>query len=120
MNWRPVDINKHNLADFLADLYKAVPVQFFAQFDIAPQLVSFKYPVGAVVRPKLLVTSSAVIGIKRSEVNLEQEAFVVLEQIAYVARNFKIGRAYRCRNLATREEELFDEWDLAESEKRLA
>ena len=120
LNWRPVDINKHNLADFLADLYKAVPVQFFAQFDIAPQLVSFKYPVGAVVRPKLLVTSSAVIGIKRSEVNLEQEAFVVVEQIAYVARNFKIGRAYRCRNLATREEELFDEWDLAESENSLA
>jgi hypothetical protein len=30
LNWRPVDINKHNLADFLADLYKAVPVQFFA------------------------------------------------------------------------------------------
>jgi len=73
-----------------------------------------------VVRPKLLVTSSAVIGIKRSEVNLEQEAFVVTEQIAYVARNFKIGQAYRCRNLATREEELFDEWDLAESENSLA
>jgi hypothetical protein len=33
-----------------------------------------------------------------------------------VARNFKIGRAYRCSNLATREEEIFDEWDLVESE----
>jgi len=116
LNWRPVDINKHNLADFLADLYKAVPVQFFAQFAVAPQLVSFKYSVGTVVRPKLLVTSSAVIGIKRSEVNLEQQAFIITEQIAYVARNFKIGRAYRCSNLATREEEIFDEWDLAESE----
>ncbi len=85
LNWRPVDMNKHNLADFLADLYKAVPIQFFAQFDIVPQLVSFKYSVGAVVRPKLLVTSSAVIGIKCSEVNLEQDAFVITEQIAYVA-----------------------------------
>ncbi len=71
------------------------------------------------VQPKLLVTSSAVIGIKRSEVNLEQEAFVVTEQIAYMARNFKIARAYRCSNLATGEEELFDEWDLAESENSL-
>jgi hypothetical protein len=73
------------LADFLADLYKAVPVQFFAEFDIAPQLVNFKYSVGAVVQPKLLITSSAMIGIKRSEVNLEQDAFVVTEQIAYLA-----------------------------------
>jgi hypothetical protein len=31
--------------------------------------------------------------------NLEQEAFVIGEQIAYVAQNFKIGRAYRCSNL---------------------
>jgi hypothetical protein len=40
LNWRPMDVNKHNLADFLADLYKAVPIQFFAQFDwvvVAPQ-----------------------------------------------------------------------------------
>ncbi len=94
-------------------------VQFFAQFDIAPQLVNFKYSVGAVVRPKLLVTSSAVIGIKCSEVNLEQDAFVITKQIAYVARNFKIGRAYRCSNLATREEEIFDEWDLAQSKNSL-
>ncbi len=31
--WQHVDSNKHNLADFLADLYKAAPVKFFAQFD---------------------------------------------------------------------------------------
>ena len=78
--------------------------------------MNFKYSVGTLVRPKLLVTSSAVIGVKRSEVNLEQDAFVITEQIAYVAQNFKIGRAYCCSNLATREEEIFDEWDLAESE----
>ena len=71
------------------------------------------------VQPKLLVTSSAVIGVKRSEVNLEQQAFVITEQIAYLARNYKIGRAYCCSNLATQEEEIFDEWDLAESKNIL-
>jgi len=60
-----------------------------------------------------------VIGVKRSEVNLEQQAFVITEQIAYLARNYKIGRAYRCSNLVTRGEEIFDEWDLAESESIL-
>ena len=84
LNWRPMDVNKHNLADFLADLYKVVPVQFFAQFDVAPQLVNFKFPIGSVVRPKLLITSSAVIGIKCSEVILEQQAFIITEQIAYI------------------------------------
>jgi len=84
LNWPPIDINKHNLADFIADLYKVVPVQFFAQFDVAPQLVNFKFSVGSVVRPKLLVTSSAVIGVKCSEVNLEQQAFIITEQIAYI------------------------------------
>ena len=61
-----------------------VPVQFFAQFDVAPQLVNFKFSVGNVVQPKLLVTSSAVIGVKCSEVNLEQQAFIITEQIAYI------------------------------------
>ena len=51
--------------------------------------------------------------------NLEQEAFVIGEQIAYVAQNFKIGQAYRCCNLATREEEIFDKWDLAKSKNSL-
>ena len=71
------------------------------------------------VRPKLLVTSSAVIGVKRSEVNLEQQAFIITKQIAYVARNFKIGQAYHCSSLATQEEEIFDKWDLAESKSSL-
>jgi hypothetical protein len=51
--------------------------------------------------------------------NLEQEAFVISEQIGYVAQNFKIGQAYHCSNLATQEEEIFDKWDLAESKKSL-
>ena len=72
----------------MAALFKAMPIQFFAKFDIAPQLVTFKYLVGSVVQPKLHITSSAMIGVKCSEVNLEKQAFVITEQIAYLPQNF--------------------------------
>jgi hypothetical protein len=65
-----------------------------------------------VVRPKLLATSSAVIGVKRSEENLKQDRFRIEKVLSYVARNFSVGRAYRCVNLRTRQIEVFDEWDL--------
>jgi hypothetical protein len=68
-----------------------------------------------VVRPKLIVTSSAVIGEKRSALSVERDSFMVTEQIAYVNARFEIGRAYRCINTRTQEEEIFDEDDLAES-----
>lgn len=115
LNWRPKDVNKQNVNDFIKDLQKADPAHFFSQFEIAPRLVQFMYPVGSIVRPKLIVTSSAVIGEKRSEVNLESDSFVVQEHIPYVNARLEIGRAYRCFNTRTREEEIFDEYDLAES-----
>jgi hypothetical protein len=110
--WTPADINKHNLSAFLRDLYRRVPVFYFAQFEIAPQLSKFRFSVGSVVRPKLLATSSAVIGVKRSEENLKQDRFRIEKVLSYVARNFSVGRAYRCVNLRTRQIEVFDEWDL--------
>ena len=67
------------------------------------------------VRPKLIVTSSAVIGEKRSAISVEQDPFIITEHIAYVNARFEIGRAYRCVNVRTQEEEIFDEDDLAES-----
>jgi len=115
LQWRPRDITVRTLEEFLRDLYKANPAQQFSQFEISPQTVSFKYPVSTVVRPKLIVTSSAVIGEKRSAISLEQDSFIVTEQIAYVNARFEIGRAYRCVNKRTQEEEIFDEDDLAES-----
>jgi hypothetical protein len=69
--------------------------------------------VGDIVRPKLLATSSALIGVKRSEENLKQDRFRIEELVPYVARNYSVGRAYRCVNLKTRQVEVFDEWDLA-------
>jgi hypothetical protein len=115
LSWRPRDVTVSTLDEFLQDLYKANPVQRFSQYEISPQTVSFKYPVNTVVRPKLIVTSSAVIGEKRSSISVEQDSFIVAEHIAYVNARFEIGRAYRCINKRTREEEIFDENDIAES-----
>jgi len=113
--WRPRDVTKETVLDFCFDLYNADAAKYFAQFNVAPQMVSFKFPVGTVVRPKLLVTSSATVGEKRSEINLEANAFVVTEQVPYVNARKEVGRAYRCRNERTHTEEIFDENDLAES-----
>ena len=113
--WRPRDVTVETLSEFRRDLLKADPAQFFGQYNISPRLVNFKFPVGTVVRPTLLVTSSVVVGEKRSEVSLEQDSFVITEHLAYVNARFEIGRAYRCVNRRTQQEEIFDERDLAES-----
>ena len=115
LGWRPRDVTPSTLNEFLRDLYKANPARQFSQYEIAPQTVYFKYPVNTIVRPKLIVTSSAVIGEKRSAISLELDAFIVTEHIAYVNARFEIGRAYRCINTRTQETEIFDEDDLAES-----
>ncbi len=111
--WTPADVNKRTLLSFLRALHRKVPVFYLAQFEIAPQLVKFKYSVGSVVRPKLLATSSALIGIKRSEENLKKDRFQIEELVPYMAQNYSVVRAYRCVNLRNRQSEVFDKWDLA-------
>jgi hypothetical protein len=113
LGYRPKDVSKHNLHDFLKRLHKAKPSYFFSQFDLDPRWVSFKFSVGDLVRPKLLVTSSAVVGEKRSAKSLEDAVFVVDEQIPYVNQAHRVGKAYRCINVETGEKEIFDEWDIA-------
>lgn len=113
--WAPKDVSKNNVDQFLSDLHKADPAYYFSQFEIAPQLVNFKFLPGTIVRPKLIVTSSAVIGEKRSEINLEKNPFIVEEQLPFVNANWEIGNAYKCVNQQTGEVEIFDENDLAES-----
>jgi hypothetical protein len=46
---------------------------------------------------------------------LSKDVFVVTEQLAYSNAKLEAGKAYRCVNLRTRDEEIFDEHDLAES-----
>jgi L-rhamnose mutarotase len=115
LKWSPKEVDHVNLEEFVKDLQKADPAYHFSQFDIAPQLVNFKFPLGTIVRPKLIVTSSAAIGEKRSEINLEKDPFVVEEQIPFVNANWEIGNAYKCINKNTGQVEIFDEHELAES-----
>lgn len=113
--WIPAKINNSNLQIFLRDLYKASPIHFFSQFPLDNRLVKFKFKIGSLVRPKLIVTSSELIGVKRSEIALESDLFQVVEQYAYLTAKYTQGIAYRCENLRTREIEVFDQDDVTES-----
>ena len=116
LDYSPQDVNQSNHKDFLRQLHKADPAALFNQFEIAPELVNFKYPVGTLVRPKLLVTSSAVLGTKRSEVTLEQTPFEIVQQVPYTTRGLFVGKAYKCRNLRDKKKiQIFDQRDLAET-----
>jgi len=109
LHMTPEGVNEVNLKKFSNRLHKAAPAYFWAQFDIAEELLDFKYQVGTKVRAKLLATSSATIGNKTSEMNLTKELFVIIKRVPYVTRNMKPGKAYRCRNLKTRRTEVFQE-----------
>lgn len=116
LRWAPKDINQETLPAFLQTLKKTAPSHYWAQFALAPDLVQFKYAIGTLVRPKLIVTSSAVLGVKHSERNLEEDIFIVTEHIAYVSAAYTVGRAYRCELIKQPSHfEIFDESDLAET-----
>ena len=116
LKFTPADIKVETLPQFIKALHKAAPAYFFSQFDIAPQLVKFKFAVGTLVRPKLIITSSEVIGVKRSETNLEKDVFEIITQRPYVTRLMTVGKAYKCRNINDKKHiEVFDEQDLAET-----
>jgi hypothetical protein len=113
LDYAPRDVTPGNVENFLKQLQKADPSYYFSQFAIDPRWVTdFKFNVGDVVRPKLIVTSAAVLGIKRSEVTLEETAFVVAKQLAYYSAAGTIEKAYVCEN-ADDDEETFDEDDIA-------
>ena len=110
--FKPEQINSNNLGQYIEMVYKLSPANFFAQFSLDPRLVKFKFEVGSFVRAKLLITSSAVIGEKRSETNLTRQSFGIVEQIPYITKDLSIGLGYKCINLKTGESEIFDENDL--------
>ncbi len=108
----PEQITSKNVSQYLEVVYKLSPANFFAQFALDPRFVRFRFNVGSFVRAKLLITSSAVIGEKRSETNLTKQSFGVVEQIPYVTKDLSVGIAYKCLNLKTGEFEIFDESDI--------
>jgi hypothetical protein len=109
----PRDVNQANLNFFISQVYKAAPSYYFSQFDIAPSFVKFKFNVNDYVKPKLIVTSSAAIGIKRSEVTLEKEVFVIIKRLGFVSRAFTIEPLYICKSLTTNKTEAFEEDNIA-------
>jgi hypothetical protein len=117
LDFRPADVNKHNLKEFIRQLHNAKPSYFFGQFNVDPRAVKFKFAKGDLVRPKLLVISSATVGEKRSAQSLADTLFVVDKLIAYTDQKHSVGRSYRCVSVDTGEVQVFDEKDIALSKE---
>jgi hypothetical protein len=113
LGYTPNQVTAQNVEDFKKKLQKAVPAYYFAQFDIAPSLVSFDFQVGALVRAKLIATSSDVLGNKRSEMNLTDQVFVVEKRVPYITRKMTVGKAYKCRDIKSGDIEIFQEDEIA-------
>jgi hypothetical protein len=111
--YTPKDVNSGNLRDFILKVQKVAPAYYHSQFDVSRRMVKFKYNVGDFVRVKLIVTSSEVLGTKRSEVTLNKEIFEIKEQLPYVSRAKTIENAYVCKSTLTGRKDVFDEDDLA-------
>lgn len=117
--YTPATVTLDNLPDFLSKVYKTDPSAYAAQFNVDPEGVNFAYPVGTYVRAKLIVTSSAVIGNKRSETNLTDEVFRIVEQKPFVTKLLSIGKGYRCLNLKTGDIEFFSETDIVPTDPNI-
>ena len=112
LGFTPKDVTESNLGDFLAALYKAKPAAYAAQFQIAPQFAKFRYAVGTEVRAKLISTSSQILGVKHSQTNLEEAVFCIVEAIPYVASDLSVGQSYRCVDVRSGQQEIFDQDDI--------
>ena len=111
--YAPKDVTTENVEHYKRQLQKANSSYYLSQFDVDPELVTFKYDVNAYVRPKLIVISSEVLGTKRSEVTLSDEIFIIKKQIAYVSRRNSIENAYICQSLTSKKIETFSEDEIA-------
>ena len=112
LGFAPADVREDNLAEFFEKLYKAAPALAAAQFRVDARFATFKYAVGSYVRAKLIVTSSKVLGEKRSETNVTEEVFRIEEAFPHVTKRMTIGKSYKCVNVRSGEVEVFDEDDL--------
>ena len=111
--YAPRDINAANVHDFMRRIQKKVPSYYFAQFQIPPQFVRFKFDVGDIVRPKTLLASSQVLGVKRSQENLERHRFRIEARKPFVTKDLNARPAYKCVNLEHGRTEVFAEQDIA-------
>jgi hypothetical protein len=111
--YSPKLITEFNVKHFIKQLQRVDSSYYWSQFEIDPKLVKFQYNVGDFVRPKLIITSSEALGVKRSEVTLENEIFVIRKCIAYSSRRKTIEKAYVCLGLTTNRKDTFQEDDIS-------
>lgn len=108
----PINIDESNVDKFIQLIYKHAPAYYFSQFSIDPSQVNFKFNLGDLVKAKLLVTSSKVIGEKRSAQRLGESVFKVIDRQPVVYRNLSLGQVYVCQDILTGQVEHFDEHDI--------
>jgi len=109
LKYAPQDIKPSNLEKFKSNLFKAAPAYYWAQFEIVPKWLNFKYSPGTLVRAKKVAVSSATIGNKTSEVNLTEDLFIIKALVPYVTSGMGLGKAYRCKHVETNHQETFQE-----------
>lgn len=112
--YTPSNINQDNVKDFISKIEKIVPAYYFNQFMIDPNLVNYQFKVGDFVRQKLIASSSAAIGEKRSDIALGDKVFVVKKLLSYVSKALTAEPLYVVENIYDPSEtEAFDEDEIA-------
>ena len=112
--YTPALVNSLNLNHFIEQLQKAVPAYFFNQFMVNPDLIHFKFSEGDFVRQKLIASSSAVIGEKRSDTALGNTVFEITKKLAYISKALTAEPLYLVRNIKNSKDiEAFDEQEIA-------
>jgi hypothetical protein len=112
--YTPSNINQDNVKDFISKVEKIVPAYYFNQFMIDPNLVNYQFKVGDFVRQKLIASSSAAIGEKRSDIALGDKVFVVKKLLSYVSKALTAEPLYVVENIYDPSEtEAFDEDEIA-------
>ena len=110
----PVDINTLTLKKFLNKCKKLLPSLYFAQFRCDPSFIPFKYRIGDQVRTKLLLSSSQVIGNKRSQISIDPKSlFEIKEYVPFVTRDLHLRPGYRCLEVNYGDSQFFAEEDIA-------
>ena len=109
----PKSITSKNVGKFVAKLQSKIPAYFFSQYEISPSFVDFKFAVGMYVRPKIITTSSAVLGVKHSEKTLTDDVFKITELVPFITRAHTVGKGYKCINVDNGDIGTFYEDDIA-------
>lgn len=112
----PASIGPSNVDAFVEAIQERSTPHYFGQFRIDPSLVQFKFQIGDFVKAKTIVTSSSVLGDKRSTHQLTEETFLIVFLSPYVNAEGNLGIAYLCKDIESETVHEFNEQDLAKVE----